>query len=71
MRFTVANIAPDAIIVRVNVAGTYLGDVAFWNSHVTVGGAADSNVNVACSQANTANCLAAFAMVHLTTNSSA
>lgn len=53
------------------MAETYPGDVAFWNSHVTVGGAAGSNVNVACSQPNTAGCLAAFAMAHLTTSSSA
>lgn len=71
MRFTVADIAPGAIIVQVNMAGSHPGDVGFWNSHVTVGGAADSNVNFACSQPNTANCLAAFAMVHLTSSSSA
>lgn len=71
IRFTVADITPGAIIVQVNIAGAHPGDVSFWNSHVTVGGAADTNVNVACSQANTADCLAAFAMVHLTTSSSA
>lgn len=70
MRFTVADITPGAIIVQVNIAGSHLGDVAFWNSHVIVSGAADSNVNVACRQPNTADCLAAFAMVHLTTSSS-
>lgn len=70
MRFTVKDIAPGAIIVQVNMAGSQPGDVAFWNSHITVGGAADTNVNVACSNGNTADCLAAFAMVHLTSSSS-
>lgn len=71
MRFTVADIAPGAIILQVNIAGSQPGDVGFWNTHVTVGGTADSNVNVACGSPNTASCLAAFAMVHLTSSSSA
>ncbi|KAL8849242.1 MAG: hypothetical protein Q9221_005772 [Calogaya cf. arnoldii] len=71
MRFTVADITPGAIILQVNMAGSRPGDVGFWNTHVTVGGMADSNVNVACSSPNTAACLAAFAMVHLTSSSSA
>ncbi|KAL8687352.1 MAG: hypothetical protein Q9218_006452 [Villophora microphyllina] len=71
MRFTVADIAPGAIILQVNMAGANPGDVGIWNSHITVGGAADTNVNVACEAPNTADCLAAFAMVHLTSSSSA
>lgn len=71
MRFTVADITPGAIILQVNMAGSKPGDVGFWNTHVTVGGMADSNVNVACGSPNTAACLAAFAMVHLTSSSSA
>ncbi|KAL8687402.1 MAG: hypothetical protein Q9224_005162, partial [Gallowayella concinna] len=71
IRFTVADIAPGAIILQVNMAGSNPGDVGFWNTHVTVGGMADSNVNVACGDPNTASCLAAFAMVHLTSSSSA
>ncbi|KAL8811223.1 MAG: hypothetical protein Q9223_007579 [Gallowayella weberi] len=71
IRFTVADIAPGAIILQVNMAGSNPGDVGFWNTHVTVGGTADSNVNVACGDSNTASCLAAFAMVHLTSSSSA
>ncbi|KAL8699754.1 MAG: hypothetical protein Q9201_005821 [Fulgogasparrea decipioides] len=71
MRFTVADIAPGAIILQVNMAGAKPGDVGLWNTHVTVGGTADSNVNVACGSPNTASCLAAFAMVHLTSSSSA
>ncbi|KAI4236504.1 MAG: hypothetical protein LQ352_007997, partial [Teloschistes flavicans] len=71
MRFTVADIAPGAIILQVNLASSTPGDVAFWNTHITVGGTADTNVNTACNGPNTAACLAAFAMVHLTSSSSA
>lgn len=71
LRFTVANIAPGAIILQVNMNAAKQGDVALWNCHVTVGGFADSNVNYACSGSNTADCLAAFAMVHLSATSSA
>lgn len=70
IRFTVADIAPGAIIVQVNMAGGSPGDVGLWNTHITVGGAADSNVNRACSNPNTATCLAAFAMLHLSKSSS-
>lgn len=70
MRFSVADIAPGAIIVQVNMAGAAPGDVGMWNSHITVGGTADTNVNRACSNANTATCLAAFALLHLSKSSS-
>lgn len=70
MRFTVADIAPGAIIVQVNIAGDTPGDVGMWNTHITVGGTADSKVNRACGNPNTANCLAAFAMLHLSQSSS-
>lgn len=70
MRFTVADISPGAIIVQVNLAGAAQGDVGFWNSHITVGGSADTKVNSACSRGDTASCLAAFAMLQLTQTSS-
>ena len=71
MRFTVADITPGAIILQINMAGSKPGDVGFWNTNITVGGTADTNVNVASGSPNTAACLAAFAMVHLTSSSSA
>ncbi|CAD6594065.1 MAG: hypothetical protein ASARMPRED_008465 [Alectoria sarmentosa] len=71
MRFTVADITPGAIILQPNVGGSNPGDVGIWNSHVTVGGTADTNINTACGSGNTADCMAAFAMVHLTSSSSA
>ncbi|MCJ1428228.1 hypothetical protein MMC29_006136 [Sticta canariensis] len=70
MRFSVADIAPGAIILQVNMEGSAQGDVGIWNSHITVGGTADTNVNTACDGPNTADCLAAFAMLHLTQSSS-
>lgn len=70
MRFSVADIAPGAIILQVNMAGSLPGDVGLWNTHILVGGTADTNVNVACNGSNTATCLAAFAMLHLTSSSS-
>lgn len=71
IRFTVADISPGAIIVQINMAGSKPGDVGLWNSHVTVGGTADTIINTACGSGNTADCMAAFAMVHLTSSSSA
>ena len=70
MRFTVADVLQGATIVQVNMAGNSPGDVGFWNSHITVGGAADTKVNTVCSNGNTADCKAAFAMLHLTSSSS-
>ncbi|KAL9576360.1 MAG: hypothetical protein Q9212_007166 [Teloschistes hypoglaucus] len=71
MRFTVADIAAGAIILQVNLASPSPGDVAIWNTHITVGGSADTTINTACSSPNTATCPAAFLMAHLTRTSSA
>ena len=71
IRFTVADIAPGAIILQVNMKGESPGDVALWNSHVTVGGFTDSNVDHVCGAGDPAACKAAFALVHLTASSSA
>lgn len=69
MRFTVGSVLPGAIIVEVNMAGKP-GDVGFWNSHITVGGTAESSVNDDCSNGDASDCMAAFAMLHLTSTSS-
>lgn len=71
MRFTVGEILPGAIIAQINLAGSGKGDVALFNTLITVGGTPDSTVNTACNDGNTAGCKAAFAMVHLTSSSSA
>ncbi|KAM0233581.1 hypothetical protein ACHAP5_010342 [Fusarium lateritium] len=71
MRFTVADILPGAIIVEVNAAGSKPGDVAIWNSMITIGGtrgAQDLTDN--CKDASNP-CQAAYLGMHLTKGSSA
>ena len=71
MRFSVAEILPGAIIVEVNAAGTNPGDVAMWNTLVTVGGTAETSIKDDCNNQDTSKCMAAFLMLHLTDSSSA
>lgn len=71
MRFSVADITPGAIILQINMKGQNPGDVALWNSHVTVGGFIDSNVDRVCGDGDPVACKAAFALLHLTASSSA
>lgn len=71
MRFTVADVLQGATILQVNMAGNNPGDVGIWNTHVTVGGTADTKVNTVCGNPDTADCKAAFALVHLTASSGA
>ncbi|KAL6900487.1 glycoside hydrolase family 55 protein [Trichoderma evansii] len=69
-RFTVSDVLPGAIIVQFNAAGDKAGDVALFNSLVTVGGThgADALTN-ACTDASN-ECQAAFIGLHFTENSS-
>ena len=69
MRFTVSEVLPGATIVEVNCDGAP-GDVGIWNSIVTVGGTADSQVSTSCQDQDTSNCKAAFMVMHLTSSSS-
>lgn len=72
MIFTVADVLPGCILVEVNIAGSNPGDVAFWNSHFRVGGAADSLVETTSACGSTpSGCMAAFLLLHLTSSSSA
>ncbi|KAK9854691.1 hypothetical protein MYU51_003921 [Penicillium brevicompactum] len=71
IRFSVAEILPGAIILEVNAAGTNPGDVALWNTAVTVGGTAETSVKDNCDSQDTSQCMAAFMMMHLTKSSSA
>ncbi|KAL7931284.1 glycoside hydrolase family 55 protein [Trichoderma chlorosporum] len=70
-RFTVSDVLPGAIILQFNAAGNNPGDVALFNSLITVGGTrgADALTN-ACTKAN-AECQAAFLGIHFTKSSSA
>lgn len=71
MRFTINEVLPGAIIVQFNMAGNKPGDVALWNSLVTVGGTrgADSLSNDCQNPGD--DCKAAFLGIHLTKSSSA
>ncbi|KAM0247909.1 hypothetical protein ACHAQJ_009656 [Trichoderma viride] len=70
-RFTVSDVLPGAIIVQFNAAGDKAGDVALFNSLVTVGGTrgADGLTNTCTDASN--ECQAAFLGIHFTENSSA
>ncbi|KAI1213565.1 glycoside hydrolase family 55 protein [Annulohypoxylon truncatum] len=71
MRFTVSDVLPGAIILQFNIAGTAPGDVALWNSLVTVGGTLGASALAnACGDPSN-ECQAAFIGIHLTASSSA
>lgn len=70
MRFTVSEILPGAMICQINMSGQ-LGDVALWNTIITVGGTRDTQVSSACQNQDTSNTKAAFLALHLTPSSSA
>ncbi|GAB5594024.1 hypothetical protein Unana1_08924 [Umbelopsis nana] len=69
MLFTVADVLPGCILAQVNMAGNAPGDVATWNTHFRVGGAAGSGVETKCQNAS-APCKAAFLLLHLTPSAS-
>ncbi|KAF7596872.1 hypothetical protein BBP40_011917 [Aspergillus hancockii] len=70
MRFSVAEILPGAKIVEVNIAGSAPGNVALWNTIVTVGGTAETSITNSCTNQDTSKCMAAFMVLHLTKSSS-
>ncbi|KAI0379671.1 glycoside hydrolase family 55 protein [Hypomontagnella monticulosa] len=70
MRFTVSDVLPGAIILQFNIAGSSPGDVALWNSLVTVGGTLGASALAnACGSASN-ECKAAFLGMHFTPSSS-
>ncbi|KAK5992777.1 Glucan endo-1,3-beta-glucosidase BGN13.1 [Cladobotryum mycophilum] len=71
MRFTVSDVLPGAIIIQFNMAGNNPGDVALWNSLITVGGTRGASaLTNSCGNAGN-QCKAAFTGIHLTKTSSA
>ncbi|KAI1812156.1 glycoside hydrolase family 55 protein [Poronia punctata] len=71
MRFTVSDVLPGAIIVQFNMAGNSPGDVALWNSMITVGGTRGAPaLTEACNDPSN-ECRAAFIGMHFTSTSSA
>ncbi|EGX87862.1 glucan endo-1,3-beta-glucosidase BGN13.1 precursor [Cordyceps militaris CM01] len=71
MRFTVSEVLPGAIIVQIQAAGTSPGDVALFNSLITVGGTRGApGLTDGCTDASNP-CQAAYLGLHLTASSSA
>ena len=71
MRFTVSDILPGAIIVQFQAAGTTPGDVALWNSFITVGGTRGADaLTSGCTDASN-ECQGAFIGIHFAEGSSA
>ncbi|PHH70213.1 hypothetical protein CDD82_7263 [Ophiocordyceps australis] len=71
MRFTVSEVLPGAIVVQFNMAGASPGDVALWNSLVTVGGTRGApGLTDACTDASNP-CKGAFLGMHMAKSSSA
>ncbi|KAI2616683.1 glycoside hydrolase family 55 protein [Hypomontagnella submonticulosa] len=70
MRFTVSDVLPGAIVLQFNMAGSSPGDVALWNSMITVGGTLGASaLSDACGSASN-ECKAAFLGMHFTPSSS-
>ena len=70
MRFTVGDVLPGAIILQFHMAGASPGDVAIWNSLVTVGGTRGASpLTNACRDAAN-ECKAAFLGMHFAKTSS-
>ncbi|KID60888.1 beta-1,3-glucanase precursor, partial [Metarhizium hybridum] len=67
IRFTVNEALPGAILLRINMAGNSPGDVAVFNSLITIGGTRDTTLS--CS--DEAKCRAAYLGLHLAAGSSA
>ncbi|KAG6165947.1 hypothetical protein E4U34_007424 [Claviceps purpurea] len=71
MRFTVAEVLPGAIIVQFQAAGTNPGDVALWNSFITVGGTRGATALTDSCKDASKPCMAAFIGLHFAKDSSA
>ncbi|ROV88695.1 hypothetical protein VSDG_09508 [Cytospora chrysosperma] len=70
MRFTVSDVLPGAIILQFNMAGSQPGDVALWNSLVTIGGTRGADALAAACTDPSNECRAAFLGIHLAATSS-
>ncbi|KAK4119685.1 glycoside hydrolase family 55 protein [Parathielavia appendiculata] len=70
MRFTVGDVLPGAIILQFHLAGANPGDVAIWNSLVTVGGTRGAKPLTDACRDPANQCKAAFMGMHLARTSS-
>ncbi|KAK7023969.1 glycoside hydrolase family 55 protein [Favolaschia claudopus] len=74
MIFSTVGPAPGAIVVEWNIAETSQGSAAAWDTHIRLGGAAGTNLEIEqCSpgKEDVSGCMAAFMALHLTRNSTA
>ncbi|KAI0150533.1 glycoside hydrolase family 55 protein [Xylariaceae sp. FL1272] len=71
MRFTVSGVLPGAIVVQFNIAGNNPGNVALWNSIVTVGGTKGASALANACTNPSSECKAAFIGIYLAPTSSA
>ncbi|KAF7558719.1 hypothetical protein G7046_g5446 [Stylonectria norvegica] len=71
MRFTVSDVLPGAIIVQFNMAVSSPGDVALWNSLITVGGTRGASALTNACTNSASECKAAFLGLHFAPTSSA
>ncbi|KAJ6488579.1 exo-beta-1,3-glucanase [Mycena vitilis] len=73
--FSTIGPAPGAIVVEWNVKQSSQGSAGMWDSHIRLGGAAGTNLQASncpsSGSGGTANCMAAYAGLHLTASSSA
>jgi glucan 1,3-beta-glucosidase len=73
--FSTVGPAGGAIVVEWNVKQTTQGSAGMWDSHIRLGGAAGTNLEASncpsSGSGGTANCMAAYAGLHLTSTSSA
>ncbi|KAJ6514576.1 exo-beta-1,3-glucanase [Mycena vulgaris] len=73
--FSTIGPAAGAIVVEWNVKETTQGGAGMWDSHIRIGGAAGTNLQASncpsSGSGGTANCMAAFAGLHLTSASTA
>ncbi|KAJ7043175.1 pectate lyase superfamily protein-domain-containing protein [Mycena alexandri] len=73
--FSTIGPAGGAIVVEWNVKQSSQGSAGMWDSHIRIGGAAGTNLQVgncpSSGSGGTTNCLAAYAGLHLTASSSA
>ncbi|KAL5088060.1 hypothetical protein Trisim1_007227 [Trichoderma cf. simile WF8] len=70
MRFTVNDVLSGAIVVQFNMAGNNPGDVALWNSLVTVGGTRGAQALANACTNNSNECKGAFIGIHVAKGSS-
>lgn len=71
MLFTVQGSTAGCVLMEWNIAESYQGSAAMWDSHFRVGGAAGSDLQYdQCNSGPNSNCYASSLMLHLTNQSS-